>query len=449
MATITIKRGLDVPIHGSLASHEVVDRLDVDRVALLPQESWGIKTRLLIQEGDPVQVGTPLFCDRRDESVVYTSPAAGKVAAVRRGKRRAVLAVVIEAEGFDDAVPFAPIDFSRADRASVREALAESGLWPTIRRRPYDKVAQTTDEPRAVVVQAHDSNPLAPDLREVVRGRESEVQAGLGVLAKLVEGPVHLAVAAGTDWSDCRAEGVTETAFAGPHPSGTAGTSIHHLAPAGARSITWYIGVRDVADIGRLFLTGQRPTTRVVAITGPEAKAPKLVRTRPGADTQRLLEGEIGAREARVVNGSALLGNAANPGSETGFLGRYATQLTVLEDAVERDFLGWALPVSGRYTLTNAVWDKFFRKRFKFDTDSNGSLRAIVPIGVYEKVMPLDVLPTQLIKALASGDLEMAEALGVLELAEEDLALCQYVDPCKVPITEWLRSMLTTIEKEG
>ncbi len=449
MATIRIKRGLDVPLHGALPTHEPTERLDVKRVALLPQETLGIKTRMLAQEGDAVQVGSPLFCDRRDETVLYTSPAAGKVVAVNRGERRAVLSVVVEADNFDDEVATESLDLSRAGRDEVRAALIGSGLWPTLRRRPFDKVAQTTDEPFAIVVQAHDSSPLAPDLREVVRGREGDVQAGLLALTKLTSGKVHLAVADGADWSACRAEGVTETSFAGPHPSGAAGTSIHFLAPAGAQRVVWYVGVQDVADVGRFLTSGSRPTARVMAITGPEAKAPKLVRTRPGADTAQLLDGESSAKEPRVVNGSALCGNAANPGSETGFLGRYATQLTVLENEIDRDFLGWALPVNNRFSLTNTILDKFFKKRFRFDTDSNGSLRAIVPIGVYESVMPLDVLPTQLIKTLATGDVEMAEKLGVLELGEEDLALCQFVDPCKVPITEWLRSMLTTIEKEG
>lgn len=449
MATITIKRGLDVPLHGALASHEAVDRLDVGRVALLPQESWGIKVRLLAREGDEVKVGTPLFCDRRDEAVLYTSPAAGTIKAIHRGERRVVHSIVIEARGFEDAVPFHPLDLRKSDRATVLAALAGSGLWPALRRRPFDRVAQTTDTPRAIVVQAYDSSPLAPDLRELVRGREQDVKAGLAVLKALTDGPVHLAVQAGKDWAACVADGSQVTEFEGPHPAGTAGTSIHHLAPAGAQRTTWYAGVQDVADIGRLFTTGKRPTTRVVAITGPEAKAPKLVRTRPGADIDLLLQGESTAREARVVNGSALWGTTANPASPTGFLGRYAQQLTLLENNVTRDLLGWALPVNGRFTKTNTVFDKFFRKRFKFDTDTNGSLRAIVPIGVYEAVMPLDVLPTQLIKSLACGDIEMAEKLGVLELAEEDLALCQFVDPCKVPITDWLRSMLTTIEKEG
>lgn len=449
MASIKIKRGLDVPLHGALPSHQVVDRMDVRHVALLPQESWGIKTRMLVAEGDDVQLGTPLYCDRRDETVLFTSPAAGRVARVNRGERRAVLSVVIENPSFDDAVAFEPLDPAKTERAKLKEALAASGAWPCLRRRPFDKVAETTDEPFAIVVQAHDSNPLAPDLREVVRGREADVSAGLRVLAALTDGKVHLATAAGSNWSDCTPEGVHVSSFQGPHPSGTAGTSIHHLAPAGAKRIVWYAGVQDVADIGALFTRGERPKSRVVAITGPEASSPALVRTRPGAATDELLHDATSASEPRVVNGSALWGREANPGSPSGYLGRYATQLTVLENQVGRDFLGWALPVSGRYTFTNTVWDKFFRKRFKFDTDSNGSLRAIVPIGVYESVMPLDVLPTQLIKALASGDLEMAEKLGVLELGEEDLALCQFVDPCKVPITDWLRSMLTTIEKEG
>jgi Na+-transporting NADH:ubiquinone oxidoreductase subunit A len=449
MVTITIKRGLDVPLHGALASHEAIDRLDVGRVALLPQESWGIKVRLLVREGDAIQVGTPLFCDRRDETVLYTSPAAGTIKTIHRGDRRIVHSIVIEARGFEDAVTFHPVDLRKADRATVVAALAGSGLWPALRRRPFDRVASTTDTPRAIIVQAYDSSPLAPDLRELVRGREQEVKAGLAVLKALGDGPVHLAVQSGKDWSACAADGTQVTAFQGPHPSGAAGTSIHHLAPAGASRTTWYVGVQDVADIGRLFTTGKRPTTRLVAITGPEAKAPKLVRTRPGADIDLLLQGESTAREARVVNGSALWGTTANPATPTGFLGRYAHQVTLLENKVERDLLGWALPVNGRYTKTNTVFDKFFRKRFKFDTDTNGSLRAIVPIGVYESVMPLDVLPTQLIKSLACGDIEMAEKLGVLELGEEDLALCQFVDPCKVPITDWLRSMLTTIEKEG
>ncbi len=449
MATIKAKRGLDLPIHGAPSAAEIVSRLDVTRVALLPQEYWGAKVRLLAQEGDEVRVGTPLFADRRDETVVYTSPAAGKVANVYRGHRRAVLAVEIEASNFTDAESFEAMDVDKASAEDVKNALVGSGLWPTIRRRPFDKVALTTDEPAGIIVQAYDSSPLAPDLTKVVEGRDEDIDKGLTALAKLTKGDVHVCVKEGVQWGKFCEDGVLVHHVAGPHPAGTAGFSIHKLCPAGANRTVWHVGIQDVADIGQLLRSGKRPTERVVAITGPAAKTPQLVKTRPGADLSVLCKDASSATETRLVNGSAIWGNKAETEGHTAYLGRWNTQVTILEDAVKRDLIGWALPISGRYTQTNSVLDKFFRKTFKYDTDTNGSLRAIVPIGQYESVMPLDVLATQLIKALASKDMEAAEKLGVLELAEEDLALCQVVDASKIPITDMLRDMLTTIEKEG
>lgn len=449
MATIKAKRGLDIPIHGAPASHTIVDRLDVKQVALLPQEHWGAKVRMLVQEGDAVRVGTPLFADRRDESVLFVSPAAGKVAAIHRGLRRVVQSIVVDVDNFKDAEPFEPVNIKGASRDVIVGALAGSGLWPALRRRPYDKVAISTEEPAGIIVQAYDSNPLAPDLAEIVKGRDEDIDAGLDALNKLTDGMLHICVKKDQNWGRFVEDGIQVHHFHGPHPSGTPGFFIHNLCPAGANRPVWHIGIQDVADIGRLLRTGERPTDRIVAITGPAAKEPKVVRTRIGADMARLCEGEADARTPRIVNGSALCGNTASVEGNTAFLGRYNTQITILEDDVKRDLIGWALPVSGRYTQTNTVWDKFFRKTFKYDTDTNGSLRAIVPMGHYETVMPMDVLATQLIKALASHDLESAEKLGVLELAEEDLALCQVVDPSKIPLTDMLRDMLTTIEKEG
>ncbi len=449
MATIKAKRGLDIPIHGAPASHTIVDQLDVKRVALLPQEHWGAKVRMLVQEGDAVRVGTPLFADRRDESVVFVSPAAGKVAAVNRGLRRVVQSIVVDADNFKDAEPFEPVDIKSASREDIVGTLAGSGLWPALRRRPYDRVAISTEEPAGIIVQAYDSNPLAPDLAEIVKGRDEDIDAGLDALNKLTDGMVHICVKKDQSWGKFVEDGIQVHHFHGPHPSGTPGFFIHKLCPAGANRPVWHIGIQDVADIGRLLTKGQRPTDRVVALTGPMAKEPKVLRTRIGAEMGRLTDGESTARVTRVVNGSPLWGNKASAEDNTAFLGRYNNQVTLLEDDVKRDLIGWALPVSGRYTQTNTVWDKFFRKTFKYDTDTNGSLRAIVPMGHYESVMPMDVLATQLIKALASHDLESAEKLGVLELAEEDLALCQVVDPSKIPLTDLLRDMLTTIEKEG
>lgn len=446
MPTIKIRRGLDIPIHGAAPSTEITEAQPAQRVALLPQESWGIKVRLLVAEGDEVQIGTPLFVDRRDEAVLFGSPAAGRVVEINRGHRRAVLSVVIEPSG-DACIPVPKLSDS-ASADEVRQALLASGLWPCLRRRPYDSVARSDESPRAIIAQAHDTRPLAAKPQDLLQGRKEAFRHGLALIHKLSGGKTFLAVDADAAWSEWTTPGVTVQAFSGPHPAGLPGTSIHHLAPAGPGVVTWHIDAQDVADIGETFLNGRIPTRRVVALTGPEAKNPRLVATQRGASTE-FARGESSAHSTRVLSGSVLDGRITNPGDDEGFLGRYANQVCLMEDSTEREMLAWALPVAGRFTQTNTMFDKFFRSKFKFNADENGSLRAIVPIGQFESVMPLDILPTQLIKALAGHDLEGAEKLGALELAEEDLALCQFVDPSKQPLTDMLRDMLTRIEKEG
>lgn len=448
MPPITIKRGLDLPIDGRAASPAIHDRLDVRQVALLPQEAHGIKAKVLVEEGQTVKVGDPLFHDRRDDDVLFTAPAAGRVSAVHRGARRVPLSVVIDVDGDARAELPAPRP-GGASADELRAALMGSGLWAYLRRRPFDGVARSTDQPVGIVVTAMDSRPLAPRPQEVLAGREEAFRGGLAALVGLGAAPVHLCVGTDEDWGAWTAEGVRTEVFDGPHPAGNAGTHIHHLCPVGSTRTAWHVGYQGVADIGQFLLSGKLPTSRVVAITGPVVDEPKLVRTRIGASIAAFAGGETGIEHPRFVDGSALDGRALELDGPQGFLGRYSNQLTLLNDDVRRELLGWMKPVAGRYSVTNLLLDKFFRKRFTMDTDSNGSLRAIVPIGVYERVMPLDILATQLIKALASHDLEGAEKLGALELAEEDLALCEYVDPCKVPITTMLRDMLTRIEKEG
>ncbi|MCP5020489.1 MAG: NADH:ubiquinone reductase (Na(+)-transporting) subunit A [bacterium] len=447
MPTIKTRRGLDVPIHGAIQSKEIHEAPVPTKVALLPQESWGIKVSMLVQEGANVQIGTPLFADRRDDKVTFGSPAAGKVSEIRRGHRRAVLAVVIDVDGDDCiAVPTLNAD-SSAD--AVREGLLASGLWPCLRQRPFDRVAQSSDTPRALIVQAHDSRPLAGKPQDLLAGRKEAFQHGLALLHKMTGPQTYLCVEDGSNWQDWSAPGVTVQAFDGPHPSGTPGFSIHKLCPAGAEAITWHIDAQDVADIGETFLKGCIPTRRVVALTGPTAIKPRLIATKRGAQTSSFVEGESSAPTTRVVTGSVLEGNIANPGEPREFLGRYSNQVTLMDASTKREFLAWLMPVAGRFTSTNTLLDKFFKKKFKFDVDSNGSKRAIVPMGQYEDIMPMDILPTQLIKALAAHDLESAEKLGALELAEEDLALCEFVDTSKQPLSEMLRTMLTRIEKEG
>lgn len=449
MPAIQIKRGLDIPLPGALVSPDIADAPQAARVALLPQESPGIKVQILAPEGEDVLLGQPLYCDRRDPDALYCAPAAGAVQAVNRGLRRAVLSVVVTASDSDQQVDFPTLDAS-CDRASFAAALAKSGFWPCLRQRPFERVAHTSDTPRSLFVTAMDTNPNAPAPQQILAGREAHFRAGLELLAKLPEGKTFVCTAAGEDWSAWLPSGVEQQAFRGPHPAGNAGVHIHHLDPVGPGRMVWHIGYQDVADIGEAFSTGRIPTERRVAITGPAAQDCRIARTRRGADTQIFASHAPTGGRTRTISGSALGGATAQPGTETGYLGRYANQITMLDDDPQSELLGWTVPIGKRWSLGNTYLAKFLRpKTLKFDTDINGSLRAIVPIGAYEKVMPMDILPTQLIKSLVADDLEGSEKLGVLELAEEDLALCQFVCPSKIDITDMLRAMLTRIEKEG
>ena len=448
MAVINIKRGLDLPIRGALASNSMIEGPAVDRVALLPQESWGIKVKMLVEVGQEVQIGTPLYCDRRDPSVLFTSPAAGTVQAVNRGARRAALSIVIDVAQSEEQVAVEKLDLTTADRESLVAALCKSGLWPNLRQRPFNKVAGSSDTPRSIFVTAMDTSPLAAPPLALLAERETAFKVGLQTLTKLSGGATYLCTPAGEDWSALLADGVTHQTFKGKHPAGNVGVHINALDPVGAERLVWHIDYQSVADLGEFVADGKLATERRIAVVGPAALQTSIMKTRRGAATACFKsfakEGQV-----RFISGSVLDGATANPQCQKGYLGRYAHQLTLLEDSPERELLNWMMPVGKRWSLTNSYLAKFVRKSFKTDTDMNGALRAIVPIGLYERVMPMDILPTQLIKALASDDLESAEKLGVLELAEEDLSLCQYVCPSKVPITNQLRAMLTRIEKEG
>ena len=448
MAVHKIKQGLDVPIHGALENPSVVDGPAVDRVALLPQESWGIKVQMLAQEGDKVQAGTPLFRDRRDMDVVFTAPIAGTLEAIHRGARRAVQSVVIKVDGSGEAVSFDKVDPKTTDRETMVKALCASGLWPNLRQRPFNKVAHSSETPRSIFVTAMDTNPLAPDPLALLAGREEDFRWGLAALCKLSGGATFLCTKQGQDWSAFLADGVTHETFAGRHPAGNAGVHINALDPVGPERMVWHVDYQGVAEIGSFLRNGQVPSERIVAVVGPAAQKTALVKTLRGASTESFRE-FAPAGSTRHVSGSLLGGATADPGTDTGFLGRFSHQLTLVDDAPEREFVGWTKPIGSRWSLSNAYLAKFLKKKFRVDTDMNGGERAIVPIGNYEKVMPMDILATQMIKALASDDLEGAEKLGVLELAEEDIALCQYVCASKIDITDMLRAMLTRIEKEG
>ena len=444
MATYTIKKGLNLPIAGSTSTTDCVQGAAAQQVALLPQEAWGIKVQMLVAVGDQVKVGSPLFCDRRDPDVIFTSPAAGTVAAVNRGARRAAQSVVIDVANFDE---HAEMPSSDGSRASLVATLAASGLWPNLRQRPFDKVAVSSTTPQAIFVTATDTNPLAVDPLHLVAGREADVQAGLKAMLTLSGGKVYFNTDGANDWSAFLVEGVEQHGFKGPHPAGNAGVHINALHPVNLERNVWHVDVQNLADMGAYLNSGKVPTARKVAVVGPAASKSEIVETQRGASMN--VFSSYADSTVRFVSGSLLAGATANPGEEKGFLGRFAQQVSIVDDTPEREFINWMKPIGSRWSMSGTYLAKFVKKSFTTDTDLNGGERAIVPIGSYEKVMPFDIMPTQLIKALASNDVTMAEKLGALEIVEEDIALCQYVCPSKVDITDMLRTMLTLIEKES
>jgi Na+-transporting NADH:ubiquinone oxidoreductase subunit A len=448
MSAIKIKRGLDLPISGALRSTNPVQAPGAEQVALLPPESIGIKAKLLVEVGDAVKIGSPLYFDKLKEQAPFTTPAAGKVVAIHRGHRRAVMAVVVQVEGAQEQVEFEALDPAKATRAELVEQLCRSGFWNCLRERPFDAIPAPDAAAQAIFITAADTQPLAPDPLLVLAGREDHFRAGLQALSRLTDGKTWLCTHGG-DWSKLQVDGVSQQDFAGPHPAGNAGVHIHHLAQVGPKTKAWHIGYQDVADIGELLSSGRIPTERLVALVGPAVNEPKMLRCLRGASLANICKDAINCEQPRVISGSALSGLITQPGTDTGFLGRYANQITVLNDQPKQRFLDWVNPFAKQHTITNTILAKFAKREFDYDTDLNGGPRAIVPIGSYEEVMPMDILATQMFRALAGNDLETAEKLGVLELAEEDIALCEYVCPSKIELGALLRQMLTRIIKEG
>ncbi|CAA0119946.1 Na(+)-translocating NADH-quinone reductase subunit A [Halioglobus japonicus] len=444
---IKIKRGLNIPIQG--APRQIIEDAPAVRAAALVGFDYvGMKPTMAVREGDRVKLGQELFSDKKTVGVRYTAPAAGVVAAINRGARRVLQSVVIDIDG-DDAEMFATCTASSLpDGAAIREQLVRSGQWTALRTRPFSKVPAPDAEAAAIFVTAVDTHPLAADPAVIIAEQAEAFSLGQDLLARLTQGKLYLCTAPGSNIPQGSASNITQAQFSGPHPAGLAGTHVHYLEGVGASKSVWTIGYQDVIAIGRLFLDGRLYTDRVVALAGPQVENPRLVRTRLGADLQALCAGQLKAGENRIISGSVLGGRAVQGG--TAYLGRYHNQVSVLLEGRHREFMGWLSPGLKKHSnLGIYVTSLLGSKPLPMTTSTNGSERAMVPVGSYEKVMPLDILPTQLLRALIVGDTEMAQALGALELEEEDLALCSYVCPGKYEYGPILRDNLTRIEKEG
>ncbi len=445
-----LSKGLTIPIAGA-PTQEIVDGPAPKTVALVADDYIGMKPTMVVKEGDDVKLGQLLFEDKKTPGVLYTSPAAGKVAAINRGAKRKFESIVIDVAGdaAEEFTSYTDGPLQDLERDTVRDNLVKSGLWTALRTRPYGKVPAPETTPHSLFVTAIDTNPLAVDPTIVLKQPNYDrwFIAGLQALGTLTDGPTFLCTGKNADIPGKDENCVTTAEFSGPHPAGLAGTHIHFLDPVDEHKVVWHIGYQDVAAVGHLFLEGKLLTDRVVSLAGPAVSEPQVIRTRLGAALPDLTHRTCKQGD-RIISGSVLAGRAT--AARTDFLGRYHQQISALEEGRQRELLGWAMPGLRKFSVTRAFVSALTgASDLPMTTSSHGSLRAIVPIGSYEKVMPLDIIATALMKSLMSQDPEIAMQLGCLELIEEDLALCTFVCPGKNDYGPLLRRCLTHIEAEG
>ena len=448
--TIKLKRGFDIRLVGK-PQREVSKTIIPETFAVKPTDFKGMKRpKLLVKEGDTVKAGTAILYDRMAEKVMYTAPVSGEVVEIRRGEKRKLLEIKILADkevAFEKFKKYSVSDIANLKRDEAAGQLLASGVWPHIIQRPFGIVANHEDTPKSIFISAFDSSPLAPDLAFAIQEKEQYFQAGLDILKKFTSGKVHLNIDAQTEVPQVysQAKNVEINKFAGKHPVGNVGVQIHHLDPISKGEIIWTTTPYGVAQIGQLFLEGKYDATKIIAITGSEVKNPAYVKTYSGALVTKLAE-EDGSGKLRYISGNVLTGeNVTNEG----YLGYYHHQLTVIPEGDYEEFLGWLKPSTTKLSFHKAIGLLAYlkgAKEYKVDTNTHGEQRAFVVTGAFEKVLPMDILPMYLFKAILANDYDDMEALGILELIEEDVALCEFIDPSKNELQKILREGIELIQ---
>ena len=449
---IKIKKGLDIPIYGSPAE-EIADSRKSRSVAVLGNDYVGMKPTMFVEEGDNVKLGQPLFEDKKNPGVLFTSPAGGKVESINRGERRALQSVVIEVDSLEESVSFNSYtldELSDTTSDSIRDQLIKSGLWCAFRTRPYSKIPKIDSDPSNLFISAIDTEPLAPKPEIIINLNAESFNYGLMALKKLLSCPIHLSLADRSQIDVTEDDQLRVHEFSGPHPAGLVGTQMHFISPASLTNVNWSIGYQDVSAIGQLFMTGKLPVERIISLAGPQVIKPTYIKTRLGACTDEIIAGQLTQRENRIISGSVISGREAL--GPFAYLGRYHNQISVVAEpnSKDREFMNWLTPGPRKFSKIPLFLSSILPKKlFKFKAMMNGSDRPIIPIGVYEEVTPLNVLPAILLRNVVLMDTEKIQALGGLELDEEDLALCSYVCPGKYDFGSLLRAGLTKIEVEG
>jgi len=444
---IKLKKGLDIQIKGEPANNlEHIGRPET--FAIKPADFQGLVPKLTVAVGDKVKAGTPLFYDKYQPEVQYVSPVSGEVIAINRGERRRILEVVVKAEHENLSEDFLKADPQNLSSESIKAELLKSGMWPAIKSRPFGIVARPADQPKSIFISCFDSSPLAPDYDFVFKDEANSWQTGINALSKLTMGKINLGLSAKkVNEIFSKTKGVEINLFNGPHPAGNVGIQIHAVSPLNKGEIIWTIQPQDVIMIGRLFLTGKYDSSRIIALSGSEVKESKYFQFWLGGSLSGLLKGRLAKKNVRIISGNVLTGTAV---TTDGFLGFYDTMVSVIPEGNYYEMFGWALPGFGKYSPSRTFfsWLGSKKKKYILDANTHGEERAFVLSDEYEKVLPMDILPVYLLKAILANDIDAMEQLGIYEVIEEDLALCEYVCTSKIMVQSVLRKGINSMIKE-
>ena len=447
---IKIRRGLNIPLIGEAEKILQTSPMSAE-YAIRPPVFHGLMPKMLVDEGAPVKVGTPLFYDKYNEDVLFTSPVSGTYTQLVRGAKRRILEVRIKPDGKNEHVDFGTEPLGSLSREQIIAKLLKSGLWPGIRQRPYSVIANHEENPRDIFISAFKTSPLAPDMDFIVNGREAFFQAGLDVLGRLTDGDVHLSVQAGATTSKAytEAKGVELHAFSGPHPAGNIGVQIHHIKPINKGEVVWYLDVQDVIAIGTLFEKGIYDARKVVVFNGPEVLNPRYYKIINGAQLSSFTDNNIREEKdvtPRFISGDVLSGEKVE---RDGFVGHYDDQVVVIPEGDQPELFGWLIPKTDKFSISRTFFSlKKKKKKYRHNTNIRSGDRPFVITGLYEKVLPMDIMPMQLIKSIMINDIDMMEKLGIYEVAPEDFALCEYVCPSKIEMQTIMREGLDVMRKE-
>lgn len=445
--SVKLKKGLDIRIKGE-ADKLLVPEVESTTYGVKPVDFPGLIPKLNVKPGDKVSAGTPLFHDKIRPEILFTSPVSGRVLSIIRGDRRKLLEIVIENDG-EEFVDFGKADPSGLSGEKIKETLLSSGLWPAVRQRPYHIVANPADVPKAIFISGFDTAPLAPDYNFIMDNSSvSLFRSGISALKKLTDGKINLVLNGKGDSSELlkKAAEVDISYISGPHPAGNVGVHIHHIDPINKGDIVWIVNLQDVIAIGRLFEEGIYKHERIIALAGSEILHPQYYKIRSGASISSLVKENVKTGHLRYISGNVFTGTRIEP---DGYLGYYDSQVTVIPEGDYYEFFGWMMPGINKFSFSKTFASTLIpKKSYKMDTNLHGGERAFVMTGQYEKVVPMDIYPMQLLKAILAEDIDMMENLGIYEIAEEDFALCEFICPSKIEIQSIVRKGLDLMIRE-